>query len=74
MFIPCSGWISLFLLLLYVITSASFLQNVSVYIILACVATVLLISIYLELGPKLKLISPEGRQDHLYRNLIGKEQ
>lgn len=76
MFISCGGWLSLFLLLLHVLTIVSYpdfasvLRYISLYIILICVLIVLAISAFLEFSRKLNIITPEGRQDQLFENFF----
>ncbi len=77
MFISCGGWLSLFLLLLHVLIFASYpdlasvLRYISLYIILICVLIVLAVCAFLGFSRKLNVITPEGRQDQLFENLIG---
>ncbi len=71
-FISCSGWLSLFLLLMHVLTSNKTLQTVSLYVILVCVLCVLIMSIVLEFIRRLNLVSLDDREDDLFRNLVAK--
>lgn len=76
--ISCSGWLSLFLLLLHVLIFASspdpilILRSISLYIILACVLVVLLISAFLGFSRRLGITTAEGRENQLFENLVGK--